>query len=165
MIALLIIGLKIITSMIIAIQDMKTRMISIYLLIGLFVINFVGEVMNNGLESTLQLTGINTLLLGFIFGFTFLYFKFLRKVSNPLITHLGWGDILFFIALTPLFSPIVYSYVFIGMTALSTIIGLILYLFKKGKVSIPHAGISALFFIAITMFTRIYESSLNSLLS
>ena len=150
--------------MIIAIQDIRTRLISIYLLVGLFVLNFVGEVINNGIEYTFQLTGINTLLIGFIFGLTFLYFKGFRKVNNPLTTHLGWGDILFFLALTPLFYPIIYSYTFILMTLLSTIIGVVLYLNKGKEVTIPHAGISAICFILILLLTEVYSISLNSLI-
>ena len=150
--------------MIIALQDIRTRLISIYLLMGLFVLNFVGEVINNGMRYTIQLAGINTLLIGFIFGLTFLYFKFIRKINNPLITHLGWGDILFFLALTPLFYPIVYSYTFILMTLASTLIGILLY-FKKGKeTTIPHAGISAILFIIIIILTEVYSISLNSLI-
>lgn len=150
--------------MIIAIQDIKTRLISIYLLVGLFVLNFVGEVFNNGVEYTIQLTGMNTLLIAFIFGLTFFYFKIIRKVNNPLMTHLGWGDILFFLALTPLFYPIIYSYTFILMTLLSTIIGVILYLKKGKEATIPHAGISAIFFIVILILTEVYSISLNSLI-
>lgn len=150
--------------MIIAFQDIRTRLISIYLLIGLFILNIIGEVLNNGIEYTLELTGINTLLIGVIFGITFLYFKLIRKVNNPLITHLGWGDIMFFLALTPLFYPIVYSYIFICMTLLSTIIGVVLYFSKGKEITIPHAGISALFFVLILLLTEVFSYSLNSLI-
>lgn len=127
-------------------------------------LNFIGEVLSNGMEHTLKLTGINTLLIGLIFGLTFLYFKLIRKVNNPLITHLGWGDIMFFLALTPLFYPIVYSYVFIAMTLLSTIVGLVLHLIKSTEVTIPHAGISALSFILTLLLTEMFSYSLNSLI-
>jgi hypothetical protein len=157
----LIIGLKIIIAMVIAIQDIRTRLISIYLLIGLFVVNFIGMLKTNGFIATLQLTALNNLLLGIIFGITFIYFKWVRKVEHPLITHLGWGDILFFIALTPLFYPLIYSYVFIAMTLVSTLVGLALLVVKGQQASIPHAGISALIFIVLVVSNTFFSLSLN----
>ncbi len=147
--------------MLIAIQDIKTRLISIYLLIGLFVLNFVGELNHSQSIEVLKLTGLNILLIGTIFGITFVYFKWIRKVENPLTTHLGWGDILFFLALTPLFYPLVYSYIFIAMTICSTLVGLIILLIKGNKATIPHAGISAIFFIVLLLLTEFFSLSLN----
>lgn len=164
MLSTLLLGLKIITSMMIAIQDIKTRLISIYLLIGLLMINFVGGIISNKLSNTIQFTGINILLITFIFGLTYIYFKLIRKIKNPLISHLGWGDILFFLSLTPLFTPIVYSYVFIIMTMISTVIGILLYKKKTDNVTIPHAGISAICFSIILILSAIYDVSLNSLI-
>lgn len=150
--------------MTIAFQDIKTRLISVYLLVGLFVLNFTGEITDGNWGGILQLTGLNTLLIVFIFGLTFIYFKWIRKVDNPLMTHLGWGDILFFLALTPLFYPLVYSYVFIAMTVLSTVVGVILFSIKGKSATIPHAGISALFFVVIVLLQQISTFNLNQML-
>lgn len=150
--------------MTIAFQDIKTRLISVYLLIGLFVLNFAGAISGSNWWNIAELTVYNTLLITFIFTLTFVYFKWVRKIPNPLITHLGWGDVLFFLALTPLFYPLVYSYVFIAMTVLSTIIGIVLISIKGNETTIPHAGISALFFAVIILLEHFSIINLNQLL-
>lgn len=150
--------------MTITFQDIKTRLISVYLLIGLFVLNFAGAVIDGNWLDIVELTAYNTLLITFIFTLTFIYFKWVRKIPNPLITHLGWGDVLFFLALTPLFYPLVYSYMFIAMTVLSTIIGIIIISIKGNETTIPHAGISALFFAVIILLEHFSIINLNKLL-
>ena len=148
--------------MLIAIQDIRSRLINIFLLIGLFVLNFWSMSIQLNFKDTLIHTVFNTLLITLIFGITLLYFKGIRKVESPLSSHLGLGDILFFVALTPLFMPLEYLVIFLGMTIISTIVGIVLS-FSLSKFSIPHAGISAIVFIVLIGLNRLYNFNLIAL--
>lgn len=162
MLALLFLGLKLIILLTIAIQDIKTRKISVFLFGVLFLVNLIDMSIKTSVIQVILFTVKNSGLTLLIFGLTFSYFKWIRRIKHPLSSHFGWGDILFFLALTPLFIPFTFSLLFIGLTALSLIIGITLLLFKKTKDNtIPFAGIAAIGFIILLVLFETTSLDLN----
>lgn len=146
---MLLLGGQIIASLLIAYGDFKERKILLWVLLLLFVVNLSCTFLSVGGYLMVQITAINTLVVSSIFFLTYLYLKKIKKIEKPAETHLGIGDWLFFIAVTPLFLPQVYIYVFLSMNIFTLLIGIIITLIKKGKWEIPYAGISALLFVIL----------------
>ena len=126
-------------------QDLKKRTIHISLPIILF---FLALVINYGsadLKFSTILYNIAFIILN-ILGLV-LYFSFKNKrVLNPIDTYIGLGDIVFFLAITPLFSlkPFILFFVFGLLFSLFVHLGFML--FKKVE-TIPLAGYLSLFLI------------------
>jgi len=146
----------------IAYQDIRDRLINVLLLIGLFVFNYIYcSVQTNWYNATIQAIE-NTILISLIFGLTLFYFKKIRQIEHPLSSHLGLGDILFFWAITPLFTPIEYIVLFLIMTFVSTLLGIYFVLTSKAN-TIPLAGISALIFLFYLLVSLFLPINLNAL--
>ena len=127
----------------IAIQDVKYRVIHIGLLLLLFIIaltiNYIDPYLN-----IMQVVYNNAFIAINILGL-FLYFSFKEKqFSNPVDSKLGLGDILFFIAITPLLDLRLYIAFFICGLIFSLAIHLISNIFRKVE-TIPLAGYLSIF--------------------
>lgn len=133
-------------------QDVKNRSIHILLPILIFilaiVINYVSETL--ALENILyNLLFILINIIGIV-----IYYSIKKKaLVNPIDNTLGMGDVLFFIAVTPLFSFRTFILFFIVGLIFSLIIhGIVYILFQKDKM-IPLAGYLALFLI-LNLFAK-----------
>ncbi len=94
-----------------------------------------------------------------IIGVT-LYFSFKNKsFVNPVDSMIGLGDILFFVAITPLFNLKSYILFFIVGMLFSLVIHIIVNAFKKQK-TVPLAGYLALFLIGTVFFERVLNLNL-----
>ncbi len=125
-------------------QDFKDR--EVYWFLFLFVGIFTGVLhYNQVLKEVFLLTLIyNIIFVFFIFILTLLYIKL--KLREKFSNVFGYGDLLFFIAVTFSFS----TFSFIVLFVMSLIFSLSLHLFLKNKSShssVPLAGYMSLFFL------------------
>lgn len=147
-------ALLLISLIIIIFQDIKYR--AIHIILPIVVLLF--SVAINYFESTLQFQDIlyNIIFVTINIGGLFIYFSIKEKrFFNPVNTMLGIGDILFFIAITPLFHLKAFILFFIVGLIFSLLIHLVINAFKKVE-TIPLAGYLAIFLsiniVAKTMF-------------
>ncbi len=126
------------------IQDITYRLVHISILILLFIVTTIYWYLNSfniqQLLFNIAFVSINMVSLK-------LYTLMTKKEkTEDLIYGLGLGDILFFIAITPLFSTINYILFFISGLLLSMVIHLLVSLQNKHKL-IPLAGYLAIYLI------------------
>jgi hypothetical protein len=111
--------------------------------------------------------GVNLLILIFIFGVTYLYLMKVSKIKSPWVSHLGIGDLLFFVALVFISNTIPFILLFITMTFFSLIVGGSFQLMFKWK-NVPYAGMSVIVLvIVLTMrtFNIQFEQYVQSLVA
>lgn len=131
-------------------QDLKDRTIHLALfgviLVSTLALNYIiGNNWMNALYSSLFL-GVNLLCL-------FIYVSIKqKKLVNIFNAHLGLGDVLFFLAIIPLFSLRNFILFFISGMLLSMLFHLILNKYQK-HATIPLAGYLSLFLISIVLFS------------
>lgn len=135
-------------------QDSKYRHIHI----GLPIVVFVASMYINR-NSINVLDGLNTLLfIGINFITITVYFSIKKsKIQNPFKQYIGIGDLLFLIAVIPLFSFRNYVLFFIS----GMIVSLLLYVIFQNKSSqktIPLAGYLSLYIIGL-MVTNLFLST------
>lgn len=130
---------------VITFQDIKNREIHIVLPILIFVLSFLlsGNNTKEHLLAILQNTAFFLLILGILT----LYMSVKNKsFLNPFQNYFGLGDLLFFIAITPLFIIRNYIVYFIASMLFAILLQLILQ--KKMKHStVPLAGFASLLLI------------------
>ncbi len=134
---------KLILVTLIAQGDFKERKIAVLFLGLLLAINLVDGFVNEDWMYLGEKVLWNTVIIAFIFGVTYAYFKWVKGIDKPSETHLGAGDWMFFLAIVPLFHPVVFIYVFLGMNVIAFLVGAFQVLIKKKKYIIPYAGIAA----------------------
>ncbi|UII80125.1 hypothetical protein [Flagellimonas sp. CMM7] len=140
-------------------QDMKMRLIHVMLPIAIFVL---GVSMNWVFAEFAYLQWIWSLLfLVFNFAIVAIYFSVKNgKYTNPFDTLIGWGDVLFLIALIPLFSFGGYIRFFVlGMVFSLLLFGIMKTLYPKYR-TIPLAGFLAIFLIGTTLVNHITDLNL-----
>ena len=127
------------------IQDLKNRSIHIILPVLVFGIAVIINYLSADL-SFIDIAYNSAFILINIIGIV-IYFSIKNKaLINPIDTALGMGDVVFFIAITPLFSFRTYILFFIIGLVFSLIAHSVYTLFEKSK-TIPLAGYLALFLI------------------
>ncbi|WP_420851581.1 prepilin peptidase [Psychroserpens algicola] len=139
-------------------QDLKQRAIHIALPILVFITALIINFLSDHLDYIMCLKNIGFVLVN-IFGLV-LYFSLKNKsIVNPIDSMIGLGDVLFFLALTPLFNIKSYILFFIAGMVFSLILHVITKTFKKQK-TVPLAGYLALFLIGIVFVERILNLNL-----
>ncbi|MHA7843647.1 MAG: prepilin peptidase [Winogradskyella sp.] len=136
-------ALLLISLTIIIFQDIKYRAIHITLPLVVLMLSIAV----NYFDATLEFSDIlyNVLFIIVNVGGLFIYFSVKEKrFFNPVDTMLGTGDILFFIAITPLFGLKAFILFFIIGLIFSLLTHLIINIFKKVE-TIPLAGYLAVF--------------------
>lgn len=89
-----------------------------------------------------------------------LYFSIKNRVwVNITKSYLGIGDILFFVAICPLFSPVHFCFFFIGTLILTLIMALIYQLTIKKLKTIPLAGAMSICLISYYLGLYFYGTS------
>jgi len=143
-------------------QDFKSREIS-WFLIPLLVIGFaVTALFKMHVLDFLSYLGVNiTIVAVNLFGVTLLVSLKEKKLTNILKNHLGLGDVLFFIVLTFVFSPINFVFFYLGSVFVITLIYSVIIIFFKGKNHlIPLAGAMSFLLIGILVYAH-FSISLN----
>lgn len=126
----------------IVVQDVRYREIHIILPLIIFFISLLNLYQQHYLDYRIPLLNIGFFLLIFVVLVSYMSLKS-RMFLNPFSNYFGLGDLLYFIAIAPLF--IVYNYVMFFIC--SMLFSIVLYLlFKKWMrhSTIPLAGLSAL---------------------
>lgn len=127
-------------------QDSKLRHIHVVLPIIVFVSAYF---LTNYLQNNLKLIGVNVLFFCITIALLTLYMSLKNKgFLNPFQNYFGLGDVLFYIAITPLF--LLYNYVLFFITSLlfAIVMQFVLRKWIK-KDSVPLAGLSALLLLFI----------------
>lgn len=127
-------------------QDAKWRHIHVVLPIVVFTTAYF---LTNYLQNNLKLIGINVLFFCITIALLTLYMSLKNKgFLNPFQNYFGLGDVLFYIAITPLF--LLYNYVLFFITSLlfAIVMQFVLRKWIK-KDSVPLAGLSALLLLFV----------------
>ena len=128
-------------------QDLKYRHIHILAPILILVLSSVIFYKNNSMG--LQMIVYNNSFLLITLVVLMLYMNSKNKsFINPFKTYFGIGDLVFFMAITPLFLLFNYILYFVLAMIFSIILQLTLVKFMKHK-SVPLAGFAALFLIIV----------------
>lgn len=148
----------------IAWQDFRSREVWLIIIIIQVTIATALSMSNNSFQDVLWNAGINCLLAMFEFSMLFLVI-YLRSKSFKKIfeEYIGWGDILFYISLTPLFSP-VHFLLFILVGSFFSLLGWVICstLSKHGNKTIPLAGLLAIFTIIVLFLAFVTGYNIGS---
>ena len=127
------------------IQDFKSRSVHVLQLTGIFLMALV--INYNATDLNLVDMGYNTVFILINILALVLYFSIKnRSFTNPIDTHIGLGDIVFFLVITPLFDFRSFILFFIFGLLFSLILYIGINWFKQMK-TIPLAGCLSLFLI------------------
>ncbi len=132
---------------VVLIQDVKSRAINIFLLPAILLCALFIRYKETGLYFT-SVYLYNAIFLFVVFFVLSLYFSIRKKMLwNPFKDSMGIGDLLFFIAVIPLFDLHSYMYFFIIGLVFSMVVHLLVKSIKKSKDSttVPLAGYLSLF--------------------
>lgn len=127
-------------------QDAKLRQIHVVMPIVVFAAAYF---LTNYLQNNLKLIGVNVLFFCVTIALLTLYMSLKNKAFlNPFENYFGLGDLLFYIAITPLF--LLYNYVLFFITSLlfAIVMQFVLRKWIK-KESVPLAGLSALLLLLV----------------
>lgn len=127
-------------------QDAKLRHIHVILPITVFSVAYF---LTNYLQNNLKVIGVNVLFFTITIALLTLYMSLKTKgFLNPFQNYFGLGDVLFYIAITPLF--LLYNYVLFFITSLlfAIVMQFVLRKWIK-KDAVPLAGLSALLLLLI----------------
>ena len=131
----------------IAYQDFKQRAISWYWPVVLFGVSAFSGWNLYGAEMLKHLV-FNLVFLLILFSTVTIYFSVkAKKITNIFDVFIGWGDVVFLLALVPFFHPLD----FVLFYTVSTILSLLIAITLEGK-EIPYAGIlSALMIVTFAI--------------
>ena len=131
----------------IAIQDFRSRSISVWLLQAIVVTMLMAAIGRAEISVLLYPDfTINVALLTFQLVVLWLFVSFRRKAwTNIINSHIGAGDILLLVCLTPFFSPVNYFVLFTTSSILALLMVLLMRVLKqKTEEYIPFAGVLGL---------------------
>ncbi|GAA3591031.1 general secretion pathway protein [Flavivirga amylovorans] len=139
--------------------DMKKRMIHIILPILIFCFSMLINYVSTNLKLIDTIYNIGFLLIN-ILG-VILYFSLKTKaLINPIDRFIGLGDIVFFIAITPLFKLETFIPFFIIGLLFSLLLYVIVLLFKKMK-TIPLAGYLSLYLVINILIKNVFNINMS----
>lgn len=132
-------------------NDIKSRTVHVFLLALLFSLALLINHFSRELNVYDMLYNMGFVILNIV-GLTVYFSLKTQSYTNPIDTSIGLGDIVFFMAITPLFNLKTYVLFFIIGLIFSLLTHGIILLFKKVK-NIPLAGYLALF-LAINVLAK-----------
>lgn len=136
-------------------QDFKNRTIHVGLPIAVFLLSVFINYISSDLK--LDVIAYNIAFISINIIGLVLYFSFKnKKFINPIDRFIGLGDIVFFLAITPLFNLKVFMIFFIFGLLFSLLIHMVFVFFKQKK-TIPLAGYFSLFFIINVIMKDIFK--------
>jgi len=92
------------------------------------------------------------------------YFSFKkRRFFNPIDKELGLGDIVFFIAVSPLFLLHQYILFFVSGLLLSLLLGLVTQFFSKKIKTLPLAGYLSFYLCSIFLINLMFDKAIFNL--
>ena len=149
-----------ITTLGISYQDFSRRAIHVLLLVLLLALG-IWDAFHTGRPFMSML-----LILSFVVAILTMMILYLRLKAgywiNPLKAHLGLGDVLFFIAVIPLFSPHGYLWFFIS-GLLGSVVVYSLFRHLIGKQSVPLAGMLSAYLLGLKILESQWGYSMFNL--
>ncbi len=141
-------------------QDLKDRAVSWYFFPLLFLFTFLLRLQKIDITSCLLDCGLNMLFVIVQLVMVWGYFSVKsRKFVNITKDYLGIGDILFLLAITPLFSPVVFVLFYVTSLLVIVISIILIRLVKANKNDyIPLAGLQSALLIPIIVVDVFYKS-------
>ena len=154
-------------------QDFRFRAVSWIILPVLFLAIVAIRIHEDGINNALTNTAINFALVSLQLIFTLGYFVLIHKmkVSDFTRRFIGWGDILFFIAVTPAFTfPVYLAYMVTGLLLTLAVYstGRSLRRQTSAPLQIPLAGLFAFYTIVLQALLLVFphaEYNINLLLT
>ena len=146
-----------ILSFLILLQDLRDRLVSLWLLMSFGLLNVVSVVSLRGLQTLFENSISISVYMGLLYLILRLYFNFKYGKSQKIFdTQIGWADILiiFFIGVTfNMLGLILFFSVSFVISLILAIMNIILFSKKKSE-TIPLAGfLVAIYFIAIMLLS------------
>jgi hypothetical protein len=138
-------------------QDLKYRHIHIILPVALYFAALFTVAKHIGTNSSLWVSTYNSLFFVFTFLVLIAYMSIRnRKITNPFKNYFGLGDLLFFLAVTPMF--LMYNYILFFISSMVISI-LFFFVLKKTmrKETIPLAGYSSLLLLFIIAADLLFD--------
>jgi hypothetical protein len=134
-------------------QDIKNRTIHIFLPIALFLFSYFLVYKNNNLIAIIILSNLFFFTITISILVAYMYFK-TGLFQNPFKHYFGFGDLLFYISISPLFLLKEYIVFFILSMFFSIMLQMV---FKKNikKESVPLAGFSSILLIIVLFLIQI----------
>lgn len=152
-ILLLIIGLCIISY-----EDFRYRAISIWVVGLVFLLGIYHAFINLNWEWHFLVFNLSFIFVQF-WGLS-LYFSIKQnKIINITKKYIGTGDLVFFIAISPLFSPLQFCFFFVFSLILILFLFVIFQAFSKRETTIPLAGLMSVVLIFYLTILCIYSIS------
>lgn len=131
--------------MLVLFQDYRKRMIHLFLPVVVFLLGLLINYSSESLELVSIVYNCSFILVNFT-GLV-LYFSIKdRSFANPIDTQIGLGDLVFFVAITPLFNLKTFVLFFVFGLVFSLLLHATMLVFKKVK-TIPLAGYLSLFLV------------------
>ncbi len=127
------------------------RLVNVFYLIALFVVVCLVSIGANIFDFHNLVKVFLFVLINIIVLIIYYSFKY-KTFVNPINNFLGVGDILFFIAVMPLFNLLNYMLYFITGLIFSLVFYFVYRLFFKKNGTIPLAGFLSLYLIIILLF-------------
>lgn len=100
-------------------------------------------------------------IVAMILGLTLYLSIKMRKLTSPMNGYFAWGDVLFLLAVSPLFQFQTLIFFITTGTGFVLLVHLTLLLLKKTTREIPFAGYMSLYLIGWLIFTHYYQISNN----
>lgn len=143
------------------IQDLRHRMIYWPLLVLIFILPVVTRFSSlQEINMLLWYILVNSILVGWQVAGVYLYLRIRYGRVHLTGAYLGWGDILFMIAVTSWFTPAYFLVFIVGGLFFSLAAALLMYAtgrWKKEKDSVPLAGLLAVFLLLLKVYALIAE--------
>ena len=140
-------------------QDFRDRLISVHLPIAIMLLSGIKAIIQISFQTAFINILLNTIILAFQLSCLFLYLLVTkRKKTFSLNDFLGWVDILFYFAITPLFGPFIFIIYCLLTFSLGSVVTLVAS--PKGEEAgyqVPLAGISAVLLFFLILFTTFHS--------
>lgn len=140
--------LPIIPALIMAVSDFRHRTISVLWLAVFGVAAIAGSLITQGAESFMTNSIINVLVLALMAAAVYLYLTIKNdRAINPTKEHIGLGDILFILLLTPMFGVREFLVFLISSFCVALLWALAVKLIAKREFTIPLVGVLGITFL------------------
>jgi hypothetical protein len=140
-----------------AVQDLRSRSIMLLLFFILSSLTIFSAVSHHSAEKVLITFFINSVFLSMHIMAIFIYlFVKHKRLVNPFREHLGIGDLLFWVAISPAFSPLNFVLGFLSSVLFAIAVSLFLRYGRTADKTVPLAGLQALFYAGFLMFNFLY---------
>ncbi|MFL9843547.1 hypothetical protein [Flavobacterium rhizosphaerae] len=143
-------------------QDAKFRQVHISLLIIMFLVSFYNSYLQLG-NLSIKISGFNILFFFLTFGLMVAYISIKNNsFNNPFTHYFGLGDVLFYVAVSPLFVNRYYVLFFICSLLFSMLLHAVFKKVSKHN-TVPLAGYAAFLLLLIISCDVLTDSKITTI--